>query len=122
MVQSQAPTVDAYLVEASPRYAPILQQLRGLARRVLHDHDERMQWGMPVYVRRGRISFGFAEQKQYLTLYFVNSAALEKNVRDLAGVSRGKACLRFRRSAAVDWGLVEKLLVDTRDSEPPARH
>ena len=43
-------------------------------------------------------------------------------MRDLADVSRGKAGLRFRKSAAVDWVLVEKLLVDTRDSEPPTRN
>jgi uncharacterized protein YdhG (YjbR/CyaY superfamily) len=116
MVQSQAPTVDAYLTQASPQRAPALQRVRALARQVLQDHEERMHWGMPSYLRDGRITFGFAETKHYLSLYFVNPAGLEKNAQALGGLDRGKGCLRFRQPAAVDWSLVEKLLIDTRDS------
>lgn len=116
MVQSFAPTVDAYLAEASAERAETLRALRDLARRVLADHEERMQWGMPVYVRDDKIRFGFAEQKQYVSLYFMNSQALRKNAKALAGQNMGKGCLRFRKSAPIDWTLIEKLLRDTRGS------
>ena len=115
MVQSKAATVEAYLADAAPERSAELRQLRALARKVLRDHEERMQWGMPAYVRAGRIAFAFAAHKQYLSLYFFDSPALERNAPALSDVSRGKRCLRFRKSARIDWRLIEKLLVDTRD-------
>lgn len=119
MVQSQASTVDAYLTQASPDRAEALRRIRALARQVLQDHEERMHWGMPSYLRDGQVSFGFADRKSYLSLYFVNPAALDKNAPALEGLNRGKGCLRFRQPAAMDWNLLEKLLIDTRDSPPP---
>jgi uncharacterized protein YdhG (YjbR/CyaY superfamily) len=116
MVRLEPLSVDAYMAEASPRFEPSLQQVRALARRVLEDHVERMQWGMPAYVRDGQISFGFAERKQYLSLYFVNFAVLERNLKAIAGLNHGKGCVRYRNPAKVDWGLVEKLLIATREA------
>jgi uncharacterized protein YdhG (YjbR/CyaY superfamily) len=118
MVQSRAGSVEEYISQASPGRAPLLNRIRDLARQVLRDHEERMQWGMPVYARGPAISFGFAEQKRYVSLYFVNPAALRKNAGALEGLSLGKNCIRLRGSSALDWSLLERLLADTRDSAP----
>lgn len=118
MVQSDASSVDAYLAGAPPEHADRARRVRELARATLSDHDERMYWGMPAYLCEGRVSFGFAVQKQYLSLYFRVPGALDRNAVALAGVKRGKACLRFRKSAPVDWELIERLLVDTRKGTP----
>jgi len=123
MVQSRAATVDAYLSEAPVEQAPLLGRIRELALRTLEDHEERMQWGMPVYARGGAISFGFAAQKRYVSLYFVNPSGLRRNSAALAGFNLGKNCIRLRSWSVVDWPLLERLLIDTRDSatlaEPP---
>jgi uncharacterized protein YdhG (YjbR/CyaY superfamily) len=118
MVQSRAASVEAYISQSSPDRAPLLARIRGLALEVLLDHEERMQWGMPVYARGDAISFGFAEQKRYVSLYFVNPSGLRKNTAALTGLSVGKNCVRLRGSSTVDWLLLERLLVDTRDSPP----
>ncbi|HZZ87017.1 MAG TPA: DUF1801 domain-containing protein [Caulobacteraceae bacterium] len=118
MVQSQAASVEAYIAQASPDRAALLSRIRKLARQVLGDHEERMQWGMPVYARGQVISFGFAEQKRYVSLYFVNPSGLRKNSTALSGLSLGKNCIRLRGSSNVDWDLLERLLVDTRDAAP----
>jgi uncharacterized protein YdhG (YjbR/CyaY superfamily) len=118
MVQSQAPTVDAYLAEAPAAHAAQLRQIRELARTLLADYEERMHWGMPAYLQDGRVSFGFAAQKQYVSLYFRTPGTLERNADALRGVRRGKSCLRFRKPAEIQWSLVEKLLEDTRNSGP----
>jgi len=122
MVQSQASTVDEYLAQASPEREPYLRQVRQLARKVLAGHEERMQWGMPVYVRHGKVRFGFAEQKQFITLYFMEPEILDDNAAALAGVVRGKRCLRFRRPERLDLRLVETLLraVKRAAASPPA--
>jgi len=116
MVQSQAKTVDSYISEAPADRAEPLRRLRQLAKGVLREHEEHMQWGMPAYVRADKIDFGFAQRKQYLSLYFINTAALTKNQEAVARLRRGKHCLQFRKSTAMDWDLIEKLLIDTRDS------
>src|SRR5690606_23221615 len=64
MVQSKASTVDEYLAQASAECRPALAHLRDAARRVLADHEERMQWGRPVYALENEVRFGFAEQKR----------------------------------------------------------
>ena len=79
-----------------------------------------MHWGMPAYLHGGRVSFGFAVQKQYLSLYFRVPAAFERNAEALANLPRGKGCLRFRKSMTIDWALIGKLLEDTRGGPPPA--
>lgn len=116
MVQSRAATVDAYLSEAPAGQAQLLGRIRELALGALSDHEERMQWGMPVYARGEAISFGFAAQKRYVSLYFVNPSGLRRNSAELTGLNLGKNCIRLRSWSAVDWPLLERLLIDTRDS------
>jgi uncharacterized protein YdhG (YjbR/CyaY superfamily) len=114
MVQSKALTVDAYLAEAAPPRRVYLQLVREVARRVLADHEERMHWGMPVYVRQEKIRFAFAEQKQFVSLYVMDPKVLDENAEAIAGMVRGKRCLRFRRLDRIDARLLEQLLQDAR--------
>ena len=120
MVQSSARNVDAYISEASPERAPYLRKVRDIALRTLQGYEERMQWGMPVYLRNGKAEFAFANQKQYLALYVMKTGVHAKNAKALAGLDCGKGCIRFRKPEVIDWLLVEKLLADTRasDQEP----
>ncbi|MCR5876359.1 DUF1801 domain-containing protein [Phenylobacterium sp. J426] len=112
MVQSPAATVDAYLTEVSAMRVRDLVRLREIARRVLTGHQEQMLWGRPTYLREGRAVFGFAEQKQYVSLYFGEHALLDGHGEAVADVRRSKGCLRYRKSAPIDWGLIERLLAE----------
>lgn len=122
MVQSSAPTVDAYLADATIERRPILERLRVLARHVLAGHEEQMAFGMPTYLRNGRAEFAFADQKRHLALYVMKPGVLAGRAESLSRLDHGKGCIRFGRSAAIDWVLIERLLTDTRDSsEPPCQ-
>lgn len=116
MVHSRAPTVEAYLEEASPERSAALGKVRQLARQVLDDHEERMAWGRPSYLRDGRMVFGFADRKQFIALYFGGPDPLLKNAEALGPALQGKHSLRFSRPAGIDWALVEQLLIDTRNA------
>lgn len=116
MVQSSATTVDAYLAEAAPERAPYLQKVRDLALRTLEGYEERMEWGMPAYFRAGKADFAFASQKRYLALYIMKADVHARNAEALMGLDHGKGCIRFRKPETIDWGLVEKLLADTKAS------
>jgi uncharacterized protein YdhG (YjbR/CyaY superfamily) len=117
MVQSKAATVDAYIAEASPERAPHLRKIAELCRRTLPDHAEVMAYGMPAYLREGQAGFAFANQKQYVALY-VDTAVSAKHAEALRGLDMGKVCLRYRNPAKIDYALLERLLLDTRDSPP----
>jgi len=111
MVQSKADTVDEFIAQADPARAPYLAKIRDAARRHLTGFVEDMRYGMPTYTR-GEAGFAFNSQKQYIALY-VPPAAHALNAEALAGVDCGKSCIRFRKPAAIDSDLVERLLRDT---------
>ena len=118
MVQSKAKDVDGYIAEAPPERTAALTRLRDLCRSTLTGFREMMSYGMPAY-QRGDEPGGvaFASQKQYVAVYIVNPAVVEKNAEALKGHDMGKSCLRFKNPAKIDWALVEKLLADTRDAD-----
>ena len=118
---SKAADVHAYIAEAPPERAEALNRLRDLARRVLTGYAEGMTYGMPTYARGGQAEFAFANQKSYLALYVMNQDAVAACAEGLAGHDMGKSCLRFRKPEAVDYALVERLLVATRDAPQPPR-
>jgi uncharacterized protein YdhG (YjbR/CyaY superfamily) len=116
MVQSKAATVDAYLAEAPAEERARLEAVRETARRALASHQERMHWGMPAYLSDGRVTFGFARQKKYLSLYFTSPTLLDQHAEALGRMRRGKRCLRFSPRESIDWEVLERLL---RDSDAP---
>jgi uncharacterized protein YdhG (YjbR/CyaY superfamily) len=68
---------------------------------------------MPTYTLDGHSDVAFANQKQYLAVYFLREDIFEKNNEALRSVDHGKGCLRFRNAENVDFVLIEKLLRDT---------
>ncbi|WP_194819339.1 iron chaperone [Nocardia sp. XZ_19_385] len=113
MVQSKAATVDEYLAELPEERREVLSRLRELCRQELVGFDEAMQFGMPGYVRDGVAEFGFASQKQYISVYVVRSDVRKAFDERLAGFDMGKSCLRFRKAADVDFELLRELIVAT---------
>jgi uncharacterized protein YdhG (YjbR/CyaY superfamily) len=112
-MQSAATTVTSYLEDQPDDWKPVLRKLRAACRRELRGAKEEMRHGMPSYVRDGEMEVAFAKQVQYLSLY-LPPAVSEAHREELAGVSRGKSCIRFRRPDQIDWDVVSRLLADTR--------
>jgi uncharacterized protein YdhG (YjbR/CyaY superfamily) len=110
MVQSQASTVDEYLAQASAECRSHLTNVRDTARRILADHQERMQWGRPVYALADEVRFGFAEQKRFVSLYFTTPKVLDEHAAAIAGLPRGKRCLHLPKSGRIDPGALEALV------------
>jgi uncharacterized protein YdhG (YjbR/CyaY superfamily) len=115
-MQSQATSVDAYLDEAPVTRRERLRVIRQLCLRYLPDHEETMQWGMPVYLRHGEAEFAWASQARYISLYVMKDGVVKANVERLAGLDMGKGCLRLKPSQEVDVDLVRDLLIATATS------
>ena len=113
---SQSKTVDAYLTEVPAARLAVMQQIRSLMQRVLVGYEESMIYGMPCYGHGQSIAVGFNSQKQYIAIYFPPPIVAEYKER-LAGMDCGKSCLRFRKPEKVDIGLLETLLIATREQQ-----
>ncbi len=115
-MQSDAPDVDLYLQQVPEQRRATLVALRELCREILAGYEERMQYGMPIYLRDGAGEVGFACQKQYISLYIAKADVLDAHRAALAGLSVGKGCIRFRRPEQLDFGVIRSLLEAARAS------
>ncbi len=114
MVQSSAPTVDAWLADVDPARKAVLEAVRASALRNLPDMVESMRYGMPTYAADPKAdpAFAFNSQKQYISLY-VDPRVHARHAEALAKLDAGKSCIRFRKPEQIDLDLVDRLLADT---------
>ncbi|HEY2068928.1 MAG TPA: DUF1801 domain-containing protein [Rhizomicrobium sp.] len=113
MVQSKAATVDAYIKEADAKRKPALTRMRKIAREVLADCDEVMDYGMATYKRDGEMVTAFANQKGYLAFY-AGIGAMGRHKKELAGIDCGKGCIRYKKIDQIDFDVVRSLFEDIR--------
>lgn len=119
MVQSAAPTVDAWFAEADPARRPALEAVRAAALKHFGAAAERMSYGMPAYVRPGDAApvFAFNSQKQYISLY-VSPRVHPLHAEALAKLDTGKSCIRFKRPDQIPLDLVDRMLADSAALSP----
>jgi len=112
MVQSTAPTVDAYLAEVEPGRLAAIRRLREECLTRLVGWEEKMQWGMPGYGPPGSDAMiSFNSQKRHISLY-IGKAAIERHKASLKGASFGKGCVRYPNPDQIDFDLIGKMLSD----------
>jgi uncharacterized protein YdhG (YjbR/CyaY superfamily) len=116
-VKSAAASVRSYIDEQPQEWQPTLKQLRALCPRELRGFSEDMAYRMPSYSRAGQVEVGFGKQARYLSLYILKQPVLDAHRKQLAGISTGKGCIRYRRPDQIDWAVVTSLLSDTDASE-----
>ncbi|WGM39059.1 DUF1801 domain-containing protein [Caulobacter sp. NIBR1757] len=123
MVQSSAPTVDAYMLEVSRERLPYIQALREACLKALPGWEEKMSYGMPAYGPVGAPDVGvaFNSQKQHVAFY-AGQAAIQKFAAELAvpGISCGKGCVRYMNPRKMDFAVIEAMLRDIHDRRQPA--
>ncbi len=115
-MQSNAADAATYIAEAPPERQAALTRLRALCLETLLGYEERMAYGMPGYARSGVDEVGFASQKQYISIYILNRDVLDAHRALLQGIDMGKGCIRYRRPEQIDFEVVKKLLVGTREA------
>jgi uncharacterized protein YdhG (YjbR/CyaY superfamily) len=118
-MKSSAPTVASY-IEAQPlEWQPTLNKLRAACVRQLPGYEETIAYGMPSYSHEGKSEVAYAKQAHYLSFYILNKSVLDAHRAELAGLSVGKGCIRYRQPGAIDWEVVAGLLADVFASQDP---
>jgi uncharacterized protein YdhG (YjbR/CyaY superfamily) len=115
-VKSAASTVAEYIDGQPDAWRPTPRKFRAACRRELTGYREVMHYGMPSYRRDGEVEVSFGMRARYLSLYVLKQPVLNAHRSDLAGLSVGKGCIRYRRPDQIDWSVVASLLADTRAS------
>lgn len=110
MVQSSAPTVDAYLAEVEPERRNVVRWLRDACRARLIGWEERMQWGMPGYGPPGSDALiSFNSQKGYISVY-IGKPTIDAYKSQVKGASFGKGCIRYPDPERIDFDLLGAML------------
>jgi uncharacterized protein YdhG (YjbR/CyaY superfamily) len=117
---SQATDVTGYLAEVPLSWRPTLDALRDLHRRSLVGYDESIAYGMPTYSRNGKPEVAFASRKNYVSIHILKTEIVEAHREELAAASVGKGCIRYSKAETIDFRMIEKLLIETRDSAEAA--
>jgi uncharacterized protein YdhG (YjbR/CyaY superfamily) len=118
-VYSDAEDVDGYLALVPEGRRAVLSELRDACRGLLTGFEESMSYGMPAYSRDGITEIGWASQKRYISLYVVRGDVLDAYRGQLAHLSVGKGCIRYRNPAAVDFAVVRSMLTAVAASRGP---
>jgi len=100
--------VDSYIAAAPKAAQPLLNQLREVIKTAAPQAKEKISYGMPSYVHRGRLAY-FAGYEGHVGLYGVAHVASEKD----AGVARyleNQSTLRFPVGQKLPVALIRKLI------------
>ena len=107
---SDAEDVDGYLALVPEGRRAVLSEMRDACRSLLTGFDESMRYGMPAYSRNGFTEVGWASQQRYISLYVMRGDVLDAYRGQVAHLSVGKGCIRYRNPAAVDFAVVRSIL------------
>lgn len=118
-MRSDAKDVDTYLALAPEERRAVLSEIRDMCRELLTGFDESMSYGMPAYGRDGIAEIAWASQKQYISLYVLRGDVLDAHRDQLAHLSVGKGCIRFRSPAAIDFAVIRSMLTAVASSRGP---
>jgi uncharacterized protein YdhG (YjbR/CyaY superfamily) len=118
-VRSDAQDVAGYLAMVPAGRRAVLSEMREACRALLTGFEESVSYGMPSYSRDGIIEIAWASQKQYISLYVMRAEVLDAHREQLAHLSVGKGCIRYRRPAAVDFAVIRSMLAAVAASRGP---
>ena len=116
-MQSSAIDVDRYLEEVPENRKEGLAKLRELCQDTLEDYEESMVYRMPSYAKDGTVEVAFASQKNYISLYILKQDVLNAHRDELKDLNLGKGCIRYSSPKKLNFDIIEKLLIGTRESD-----
>jgi uncharacterized protein YdhG (YjbR/CyaY superfamily) len=112
--------VEAYLGALPADRAETLRKVIGLIRAVAPHAQETMRYRMPTYELPGGMLCALASQKHYMSLY-VDPKVVDAHREDLAGLSLGKSCIRFRRLEHLPLDTVQLILKEALEAREQVR-
>ena len=113
-MQSNAEKVEDYINALPEDRKNDLTKLRNLILELAPDAKEYMNYGMPYYELNGHLC-AFASQKNYISLYLMNTPVLQRNLELFGKLKIGKGCVRFKKLEDLPIDAVVKVIRESID-------
>ena len=113
-MQSNAEKVEDYINALPEDRKNDLTNLRNLILELAPDAIEYMNYGMPYYELNGHLC-AFASQKNYISLYLMNTPVLQRNLELFGKLKIGKGCVRFKKLEDLPIDAVVKVIRESID-------
>ncbi|SDX18151.1 protein of unknown function (DU1801) [Marininema mesophilum] len=108
-------TVEEYMAQLPGDRKEDLARLRELIHQVAPNAKEIIKYKMPYYEQNGPLC-AFASQKNYISLYILNTPVLQKNADLLGKLNIGKGCIRFKSIDRLPLDAIKKILKESVDA------
>ena len=109
-------SVDDYIKAAPKERQSALKRIRSLCKKHLTDSAERIEYGMPSYVRSGEVQIAFASQKNNIAFYVLKQTVLDRHRDRFPKSHVGRGCVRYPSPEKIDFDLVERMIVESHKS------
>ena len=110
MRQVPAATVEEFLRQVPEGARPALERLRATLRGLVPDAGERISYGIPVVVYRGKPLVGYGATATHCALYVMSTEVLGALASRLEGYDLGKGTIRFAPDATPPEELVREIV------------
>jgi uncharacterized protein YdhG (YjbR/CyaY superfamily) len=107
--------VEGYLAALPDERRVAIRRLLDLGRSVFADSEETFDHGMPVVKRDGAMCFAVASRKEYVALYGLGHEIIERHQNALEPANLGGGCVRYRKPEAIDYALIEAMMIERRE-------
>jgi uncharacterized protein YdhG (YjbR/CyaY superfamily) len=108
-METKPGSVTEYINAAPKEARKKLREMRTCLRKVAHEAEESLKWGMPSYSFK-RILFSFAGFKQHIGFYPTPSA-VKAFARDLAKFKTAKGSIQFPLHKPLPLTLIRRIAV-----------
>ncbi len=90
-----------------------VQEVREMIRSKSPDIQEGINYKMLCYRDTQGVIFHLNAQKNYVSLYIGNASKVDTDGSLLAGIDRGKGCLRFKKSTDLSQTQIDRFISKT---------
>ena len=102
---------DRYFAEQPADKAQLLTKLRGLVRKEVPDAEVTIKWGVPFYLRNGKMVCSLASFKDFVGInFFASPSVLVDPQKKLEGGSKTMRMLKVRSASDIDSASITRWL------------
>lgn len=101
--------VDEYIANFPPDAQAKLTEIRVAIHEIVPDSQEKISYGIPTATLNGKYFIYFAGFKNHVSVYPV-TAAVEKEVKEIAEYRKGKGTLQFPLDKPLPMALIRQVI------------
>jgi hypothetical protein len=99
-----------------PWQADICNQLRQIARQAIPDVEERIQYGKPHFLKKGKYAAVLGTAKGWVSFTIFNAKSVKAPDGLFEAGDPDRKTIKIREGQAVDYALLEKLLTQAANT------